>query len=74
MRIQFLHVVNTVSLHGWFPTLWRWKRTSKTTGTASKVAWHHIPEHSNSHCITFSEHNGIHFHKSGINLLKKFLQ
>jgi len=29
MRIQVLQVVNTVSLHGWFPSLWRWQEPPK---------------------------------------------
>ena len=40
MRIQVLQVVKTVSLHGWFPTLWRWQVPPKQQELLTK--WHSI--------------------------------
>jgi len=65
MRIQVLQVVNAVSLHGWFPTLWRWQKPPKQQELLT-VPRHHIPEHSNSHYVTCCKHIGMQFHKIGI--------
>jgi len=73
MRIQVLQVVNAVSLHGWFSTLWRWQEPPKQQEPLT-VTRHHIPEHSDSHYVTCCEHIGICFQKNGINLLKKVPQ
>jgi len=40
MRIQVLQVVNAVSLHGWFPSLWRWQEPPKQQELLTQ--WHSI--------------------------------
>jgi len=51
MRIQLFQVVNAVSLHGWFPALWRWQEPPKPQELLT--LWHSITS-QNIHILTLS--------------------
>ena len=72
MRIQLFQVVNAVSLHGWFPALWRWQEPPKPQELLT--LWHSITiqEYSYSHYVICCEHIGTRFHKSVINSSRGF--